>query len=106
MSKKKGFDMDNMSAPKTAAEVDAMMNSADVVVQAEPKIKPLPEPTVRADINKLAADIRLNGGVKLQVVEGTASPKLISNEPAAINDGGNEVVVLKLDFFGSNKGAI
>lgn len=103
MSKKK-LDLDNMSAPKNSVEADAMMDAADVVVAAVAPAKVAPEPTVKADINKLASDIRQSGGVKLQMVEGTEVVRATNEEHPAINNGGNEVVTLKMDFFGKLKG--
>lgn len=103
MSKKK-LDLDNMSAPKDSKEADIMMEAADVIVAAKASAKAAPEPTVKADINKLAADIRQSGGVRLQVVEGTEVVRQTNEEHPAINNGGNEVVTLKMDFFGKLKG--
>lgn len=97
----------DMTAPTSAAEADALLKTADVVVgMNDAAIKAPAVPTVNApDINKLAGDIRQCGGVALKVVQGTEVLRMTNEGNPAINNGKNEVMTLSLDksFFGANK---
>lgn len=99
-SKKKIEDM--LEAPITdAAQADALINSADMVAEVvNPPVKELPKPTVTADIDKLRVAAASRGGIKLNVVEGTEVLRNSNEKQPSINDGKNDVVNLKVDFFG------
>lgn len=99
-SKKKIEDMmDSLITDVTQA--DAMISAADMVAEVvNPPVKELPKPTVTADIDKLRMAAASRGGIKLSVVEGTEVLRNSNEKQPSINDGKNDVVNLKVDFFG------
>jgi len=106
MSKAKKIE-DMLMSPSTPAEADNLIMAADAVVSMDnPPVKPMAQPTVTADINKLRDDAAKRGNVKLSLVEGTEVTRN-TNEAShkSINDGNNDVVVLGASFFGKLKGA-